>query len=43
MKIHIMLATYKVSHVDIDTSCEKVEDLPHQAIATCLPQFHLLE
>ena len=38
-----MLATYKVSHVDIDTSCEKVVDLPLKAICTCLPQLHLLE
>ena len=38
-----MLATYKVSDVDIDTSCEKVVGLSHLAIPACLPQLHLLE
>ena len=35
-KIHIMLVTYKVSHIDIDTSREKVVDLPHHAKQACL-------
>ena len=43
IKIQVMLVTYKGCHVDIDTSCEKVMDLPLQAIRTCLPQLHLLE
>ena len=32
-----------MSHVDIDTSCEKVVDLPHQAIIACLKQLYLLQ
>ena len=35
--------TYKVCHIDIDTSLDKVVDLLQQAIPTCLQQFHLLD
>ena len=35
--------TYKVCHIDIDTSLDEVVDLLHQTILTCLQQFHLLE
>ena len=41
---HIILAqfTYEMSHVDIDTSCEKVVNLLHQVIITCFKQHYLL-
>ena len=35
--------TYEMSHIDIDTSCEKVVDLSHQTIITCLKQLYLLK
>ena len=35
--------TYKVCHIDNETSLDKVLDLLHQAILTRLQQFHLLE
>ena len=35
--------TYKGSHIDVDTSCEKGVDLSHQTIITCLKQLHLLK
>ena len=35
--------TYKDSHVDVDTSCEKVVDLSHQTIIRCLKQLYLLK
>ena len=35
--------TYELSPIDIDTSCEKVVDLSHQTIITCLKQLHLLK
>ena len=35
--------TYKGCHVDIDTSCEEVMDLPHQAIITSVLQFYFLK
>ena len=35
--------TYKLCYIDIDTSLDKVVDLLHQAIPTCLQQFHLFE
>ena len=37
IKIYIRLATYKGSHIDIDTSHDKVVGLPHQAVIICLP------
>ena len=39
----VRLVTYEGCHVDTVTSCEKVMDLPHQAIVTCLIQLYLLE
>ena len=35
--------TYRVCHIDNDTSLDKVVNLLHQAIPTCLQQLHLLE
>ena len=35
--------TYKGSHIDVDTSCEKVVDLSHQTIITCLKQLYFLK
>ena len=35
--------TYKGSHIDVDTSCEKVVDLSHQTIITCFKQLHFLK
>ena len=43
VQLYMQSTTYKVSHIDIDTSCEKVVDLSHQTIITCLKQLHLLE
>ena len=34
--------TYKVSHIDTDTSHEKIVDLPQLAVPTRLQQFNLL-
>lgn len=40
--IHLRQATYITSHIDIDTSPEKVKNLLYQSIPTCFQQFHFL-
>lgn len=35
--------TYRVCHIDIDSSLDEGVDLLHQTIPTCLQQFYLLE
>ena len=43
IQLYMQSTTYKVSHIDIDTSCKKVVGLSTQTIITCFKQLHLLE